>query len=135
MLLGFRDNCFEVENRRMGSFYLSADVLQRNVNLRWRFILVYGPSDHARTDEFLGELQVEVEACQLALVVGGYFNLVSCLADKSNGVVNWPRVSRFNDALAGLAVREISQAGARFTSTNNQAYPIRSVLDRGFVST
>jgi hypothetical protein len=92
MLLGFRDNCFEVENRRMGSFYLSADVLQRNVNLRWRFILVYGPSDHARTDEFLGELQVEVEACQLALVVGGYFNLVSCLADKSNGVVNWPRV-------------------------------------------
>jgi hypothetical protein len=135
MLLGFRDECFEVGSWRKGSFFLSTEVLQRNNNRKWCFMLVYGPADHARTCEFLGELEVEVAACSLPLVVAGDFNLIRRAEDKSNGVVNWPRVRRFNDVLAGLAPREICRAGARFTWTNNQATPIRSVLDRVFVST
>ena len=40
----------------------------------------------------------------------------------------------FNDCIADLAPREIARVGARFTWTNKQADPIRSVLDRVFVS-
>jgi exonuclease III len=134
LLLGFRDEFFEVGFWRKGSFFISADILQRNNNLKWRFMLVYGLADHSRTSEFLGELETEVANCLLPIVVAGDFNLVRRAEDKSNGAVNWPRVRRFNDVLASLALREICRAGARFTWTNNQAAPIRSVLDRVFVS-
>ncbi|KAE8778729.1 retrotransposon protein [Hordeum vulgare] len=40
----------------------------------------------------------------------------------------------FNDYIADLALREIARVGARFTWSNKQVDPIRSVLDRVFVS-
>ncbi|KAE8785922.1 hypothetical protein D1007_40315 [Hordeum vulgare] len=40
----------------------------------------------------------------------------------------------FNDCIANMALREIVRVGARFTWSNKQADPIRSVLDRVFVS-
>jgi hypothetical protein len=70
-------------------------------------MLIYRPADHARTGEFLGELENEVGTCNLPMVVDGDFNLIRRMEDKSNGVVNWPRVRRFNDVLVGLALREI----------------------------
>ena len=40
----------------------------------------------------------------------------------------------FNDCIADLALREIARVGARYTWTSKQLDPIRSVLDRVFVS-
>jgi endonuclease/exonuclease/phosphatase family metal-dependent hydrolase len=95
---------------------------------------VYGPADHSRTREFLEELAFEVENCRYPLVVGGDFNLIIGSEDKNNGNINWPRVRQFNDAIASLSLRELNTTGARFTWTNKQLSPIRSVLDRVFVS-
>jgi hypothetical protein len=134
MLLGFRDEAFEVGTWRKGEFFISADILQRNVNRKWCFILVYGPADHSRTEDFLGELEREVTSSPLPVVVGGDFNLIRRQHDKSNEMVNWPRIRRFNDVIAAMALRKLNHAGARFMWRNNQLYPIRSVLDRVFVS-
>jgi endonuclease/exonuclease/phosphatase (EEP) superfamily protein YafD len=92
------------------------------------------PADHSRTREFLEELEAEVANCSLPLVVGGDFNLIRRSQDKSNEVVCWSRIRRFNDAIAAMALRELNRAGPRFTWTNNQVDPIRSVLDRVFVT-
>ena len=40
----------------------------------------------------------------------------------------------FNDWIADLELRELDRVGARFTWTNKQVNPTRSVLDRVFVS-
>jgi hypothetical protein len=40
----------------------------------------------------------------------------------------------FNDCIADLALREIARVGARYTWSNNRVDPIRSVLDRVFMS-
>jgi hypothetical protein len=40
----------------------------------------------------------------------------------------------FNDCIADLALREITRIGARYTWTNKRVDPVRSVLDRAFVS-
>lgn len=40
----------------------------------------------------------------------------------------------FNDCIADLVLREIARVGARFTWSNKQVDPIRSLLDRVFVS-
>ena len=134
MLLGFRESAFEVMVWRKGVFFLCAEVVQRNTNTRWRFVLVYGPADHSRSGEFLGELIQEINGSALPTVVGGDFNLIRRAEDKSSGNINWPRVRRFNEAIADMALRELDRAGARFTWSNNQLDPICSVLDRVFVS-
>jgi hypothetical protein len=120
---------------RKGVFFISAKILQRNINMIWCFMLVYGPADHGRTDEFLGELERAVADCQVPLVIAGDFNLIRSAGDKSTDNIDWARVRRFNDSIATMALREINRAGARYTWTNRQLNPIRCVLDRVFVST
>jgi hypothetical protein len=97
-------------------------------------VLVYGPADHGRSEEFLQELVLFVSSSQHPVVVGGDFNLIRGVGDKSNGNINWPRVHRFNEALAAMSLREVCRVGARFTWTNHQLGPIRCVLDMVFVS-
>jgi hypothetical protein len=70
MLLGFKDECFEVGSWKKGDFFISAEIWQRNIRLKWRFMLVYGPADHSRTGMFLEELVREVGACTTPLVIG-----------------------------------------------------------------
>jgi endonuclease/exonuclease/phosphatase family metal-dependent hydrolase len=135
MLLGFRDVCFEVGTWRKGRFFIIPDLFHRSRKVKWTFILVYGPADHSRTREFLEELSSEVASCRLPLVIGGDFNLIRGPGDKSNDNINWPRVRQFNDVIAILCLRELHRTGSRFTWTNKQLSPIRSVLDRVFVST
>jgi endonuclease/exonuclease/phosphatase family metal-dependent hydrolase len=67
-------------------------------------------------------------------VVIGDFNLIRGAQDKNNANINWPLVNSFNDCIANLALREISRSGARFTWSNRQSNPVRSVLDRAMVS-
>jgi hypothetical protein len=107
MLLGFRDDTFKVGGWSMGDFCLSAAVLHRSTKMKWRFMLVYGPADHSRTEEFLCEFLREVQASSLPIVVGGDFNLIRGARDKNNDYINWSRVRRFNDVIASLALREI----------------------------
>ena len=40
----------------------------------------------------------------------------------------------FNNSIASVALREVARTGARFTWTNKQLTPVRSVLDRVFIS-
>ena len=100
----------------------------------WACFVVYGPADHRRTDEFLAELSSAILACSLPLVVGGDFNLIRGSEDKNNDNINWPRVHKFNACIANLALREIHRGGSRFTWTNRQLNPVRSVLDRLLVT-
>ena len=85
----------------------------------------------------MGELEAKVSvvsAAQIPLMVGGDFNLIRLGADKNNDNINWPRVAMFNNAIASMALREVARTGARYTWTNKQLAPVRSVLDRVFLS-
>ncbi|XP_071678461.1 uncharacterized protein [Lolium perenne] len=134
MLLGFRDECFDVGAWRQGTFFISATILQRKNNMKWCFFLVYGPADHRRTDEFLGELTHAVAGCQFPVVIAGDFNLIRTADEKSNDNICWSRVRRFNEAIANMALRELERTGARFTWTNKRLRPTRCVLDRVLVA-
>jgi hypothetical protein len=112
MLLGFRDESFEVGDWKKGTFFISATVLQRSCNLKWRFLLVYGPANHSRSTEFLDELVGEIASCSLPLAVGeGGFNLIRDARDKNNSNINWTRIHRFNDTIAALSLREVPRTG------------------------
>jgi hypothetical protein len=74
MLLGLRDSTFEVGATDQGRFFLSATVLYRASRLIFEFIGVYGPVDHARSRNFLEELEAKVDLSQYPVVVAGDFN-------------------------------------------------------------
>jgi exonuclease III len=134
LLLGFRDSVFEVGSIDQGKFFISAVVLHRSSKVIFEFIGVYGPADHSRAQEFLEELEDKVSRGQHPVVVGGDFNLIRGAEDKNNSNINCPRIHLFNDCIARLALRELKRSGARFTWSNKQVNPIRSVLDRVFIS-
>ena len=134
LLLGIKDSILEVGGVDQGDFFISAKLLHRASNFKFEFIGVYGPADHVRSAEFLSELEQKVSSCQIPVVIGGDFNLIRGARDKNNNNINWPRVGLFNDCIARLALREIARTGARFTWSNRQRNPVRSVLDRFLVS-
>ncbi|KAE8784280.1 retrotransposon protein [Hordeum vulgare] len=96
--------------------------------------IVYGPADHHRSTTILDELRRKISSALLSVVVGGDFNLLRSMEDKSNDCVNFPRLQMFNDYIAELGLQELDRVGAKSTWTNSKADPTRSVLDRILVS-
>ena len=137
MLLGFCCAIYEVLSWEVGTFFIAANICVRASLRELVIVQVYGPADHSRSAEFLGELEAKVlavAATHVPLMVGGDFNLIRSDADKSNDNINWPRVAMFNNAIASMALREVAHVGARYTWTNKQLTLVRSVLDRVFMS-
>lgn len=69
------------------------------------------------------------------MLYAGGSGLIRLASYKSSPNVDRLRMHLFNDCIADLALREIARVGARFTWTNKQVDPIRSVLDRVLVLT
>ena len=134
MLLGIRDSTLEVGLVDQGQFFQSATIYHRGAKFKFEFICVYGPADHARSVDFLGEIEHKISHCPYLVVVGGDFNLISGSRDKNNANINWPRLNLFNDCIAWLGLHEINKSRARFTWTNRQRNHVTSVLDRFLVS-
>jgi hypothetical protein len=134
MLMGIRDDVFEVGATDQGSFFLSAILYHRESQFKFEMIGVYGPADHTRLIQFLVDLENKVQRSSFPVVVLGDFNLIRGAQDKNNSNINWPLVNAFNETIARLALREVARPGARFTWSNKQRNPIRCVLDRVLVS-
>ncbi|KAE8805034.1 retrotransposon unclassified [Hordeum vulgare] len=77
ILLGVREDAFSVEDMDRGEFFVSMAVTDRRVHLGWEVIIVYGPTDHGRSADFLAELKNKVERRTTPVVVAGDFNLIS----------------------------------------------------------
>jgi hypothetical protein len=118
----------------MGQFFLSATVMWRVGKIKLEIMGIYGPADHIYSREFLSEITNKINSLNEPLIMGGDFNLIRSQQDKNNDRINWVRLNMFNEAISDWEVREIPRTGARFTWTNKQLNPVRSVLDRVFIS-
>jgi exonuclease III len=134
MLLGIRDDAFEVGSIDQGQFFLGASIMHRHSRFKFDFIGFCGPADHTCSSQFLGDLETKVLSSSFLVVVLGDFNLIRGPRDKSNSNVNWPLVNAFNDSIARMALREVARTGARFTWSNQQRSLVRCVLDGVLVS-
>ena len=85
MLLGFCGATYEVLSWEAGTFFLAANIRVRASLCELVVVQVYGPADHSRSTEFLGELEAKVlavAATHVPLMVGGDFNLIRSDADQ-----------------------------------------------------
>ena len=98
-------------------------------------VCVYGPAQHENSSFFIEELNSLCQNCSLPLVIGGDFNLIRELGDKSSTNCDHSLIDLFNTFIGENHLREIKRSGAKFTWTNKQAGPVLANLDRFLVST
>jgi len=70
----------------------------------------------------------------MPVMMGGDFNLVRKVEEKSSVNVNVSLMDAFDDMINTTALRELQRSGSRYTWSNKQNPPILCVLDRVLVS-
>lgn len=135
ILLDIKDDFLEIERWNKGGFFMEAGIRNRLNNIRWRMMVVYRPTNHSLSDDFISELQQCCLESNLPLVMGGDFNLIRETKDKSSHQGDNKLMELFNSFIEKNNLREIRRCGARFTWTNKQLNPIQSNIDRVLCST
>ena len=106
----------------------------RDGGFEWLLFNIYGPAHEERKREFLEEIQQRILGTDLPVCLGGDFNLVRRVEEKSSGNVNVGLMDAFNDMIGNIALRELNRSGSRYTWSNKQIPPILCVLDRVLIS-
>jgi len=101
---------------------------------KWMLLNIYGPAHDDRKLEFLEEIQEKVLSSDIPMILGGDFNLVRRVEEKSSRNVDTHLMEAFNDMINFTSLRELHRSGSRFTWTNKQIPPIMCVLDRVLVT-
>jgi hypothetical protein len=117
-----------------GEFFQSCTLTMKLDGFQWMLLNIYGPAHDDRKLEFLEEIQKKVLSSDLPMMLGGDFNLVRKVEEKSSGNVDAHLMEAFNDMINVTSLRELHRSGSRYTWTNKQNPPIMCVLDRVLVS-
>lgn len=134
MLMGVDKGMATVTAEDHGEFFQSMTMSMVDDSFKWSLINIYGPAHDDRKREFLEELVTKVQGTDVPLIMGGHFNLVRKVEEKSSGNVNTNLMDAFNDMINTTALRELHRTGSRDTWSNKQTPPILCVLDRVLVS-
>jgi endonuclease/exonuclease/phosphatase family metal-dependent hydrolase len=132
MLLGVDLNCFDIGAIDEGDHYIKFHLCNKSDDFKWELVVVYGPAQDDRKENFLMELVHMCSHENLPLLLGGDFNIPS---EKNNDRFNtrWPFL--FNAVIDDLNLKELQMSGRKYTWANNLATPIFEKLDRILVTT
>ena len=134
ILVGFRDDLFDIISHTCFKYCVSVIVLDKRENVTWQLITVYGTAYYDSKLEFIAELHDIMEKSVVPTLFGGDFNLVRSAADKSNGKNNANWSFLFNDWVNKWALIEFKLSNRSFTWSNNQNFPVMATLDRVFAT-
>jgi hypothetical protein len=85
LLVGVRMGYFDTVEVDQGIYFCSSVVVQKSTGHCFEIINVYGPAQHEFSEDFISELTVKLMSCPYHVVVGGDFNLIREVCEKSNG--------------------------------------------------
>jgi exonuclease III len=130
MILGIRNDDFEIEQVELGTYFLATQIRNRNTNFRSWVVNVYGPAQHENSGGFLQELSDFCGKENLPILLGGDFNLIRCDKERNTGQGDQKLMTSFNDFIGKFHLRELFILGAKFTWSNKQKHPIMVKLER-----
>lgn len=136
-MTGVRDLMFDILDWDQGKFSLKMVVKNKRDGFIWELINVYGPAHQSNRGGggFLDELSQRMQQGVYPMILGGDFNLYRFSDEKSGGGgVDVRRMDAFNLFINQYGLQELFKLGGKFTWTNKQSTPIRSVLDRILVT-
>lgn len=97
ILIGADANVFTLTPGEILDFSLSVMLTNKVTGFAFKLIVVYGSPYEEGKPAFIDELHKVMGAWQGPVMIGGDFNLVRSVMDKSNGVVNFRWVDLFNE--------------------------------------
>jgi len=71
----------------------------KSYGFQWMLLNIYGPAHDDRKMEFLEEIQNKVLSSDLPMMLGGDFNLVRKVDEKSSGNVDVHLMDAFNEMI------------------------------------
>jgi hypothetical protein len=80
-----------------------------------KLLVVYGSTYENGKHNFLDELEKIMSSWQVPIMVGGDFNLVRSINDKSNGIVNFKWMDLFNEWMERWGLIELNPKNRKFT--------------------
>lgn len=133
--MGVDRDLADVTSEDSGEFFQSLNLKMKGDGFDWELLNVYGPAHDDRKRDFLEELQNKVQSAEHPVLLGGDFNLIRRIEEKSSSNVDLHMMDAFNNMINNTALRELQRSGNRYTWTNKQNPPIMCVLDRVLCST
>lgn len=91
---------------------------------------VYGPSTDDRKYAFIRELYSIASLVQHSWILGGDFNLIRWMIDRSSLNVNFRLMSLFNDLIRDTALIDVPLHNRRYTWASSRPNPSHSRIDR-----
>jgi hypothetical protein len=134
-LLGIDLDIFDIGAVDEGDFYVKWHLCNKENNLKWALVAIYGPTQSNLKEKFLTEM---VQMCShelLPILIGGDFNILRNPSEKNNDNFNhrWPFL--FNSVIDWLNLRELKMSRRKFTWANSLPNPTFEKLDRILMST
>lgn len=113
--MGVKEDRLKTEGWYKGDFFVGITIRNKIDNFRWNLYVVYGPAQHEHSKLFLNELKRLGEQETLPYIVGGDFNLIRKLEDRSSGMGDIRLIDVFNDYVEQAELRELQRGGAGST--------------------
>jgi hypothetical protein len=130
ILCGINLERFDVLQVAEHEFAISAEVVDKKTRGHVRLIIVYGPAQDDRKEQFLIELSNICAQNKLPPTSGGDFNILRFSSEKNKNFTANRFSDMFNWIINSYELREIVMNGGKFTWSNNQMNPTLEKLDR-----
>ena len=134
MLVGSNADLFTMTTGDLLDYTTSVMLTNKMSGFSFKVISVYGSPYEDGKQAFLDELHKVLGSWQGPLILGGDFNMVRAISDKSNGIVNFKWMDLFNEWIDRWGLLELNPKNRKFTWTNNQDNVIMAKIDRILVS-
>lgn len=118
----------------VGEYVLACSFRSVEEDCSWAFAGVYGPNFDALKSSLWDELAGLLSWWVMPWCIGGDFNVIRFLAERSSGVRLNSSMLEFSDFIFEQGLMDLPLAGGSFTWSNNQEIPIWSRLDRFLIS-
>jgi len=127
-------NNFDIGAIVEGDFYVKFTLRVKSNDFKFVLYAVYGPAQLQNKCAFLVEIANTCSKETLPYIIGGDFNIMHCLEDKSSGDFDpkWPIF--LNATIESLDLKEITMVGRQYTWTGPRDNPTFEKLDRVLVS-
>jgi hypothetical protein len=135
ILLEVDFGAFDIGAIDEGDFYVKFTLRYKPTDFKFVLSSIYGLAQLQNKCAFLAEIANTCSKENLPFLIGGDFNIMRKLEDKSSGVFDhkWP--SLFNAVIESLYLREIVMTGRQYTWAGFADTPTYKKLDRVLAST
>jgi exonuclease III len=134
VLSGINCERFDVGLRNQGVFILQHNLWDKEKEIKWNLMNVYGAPNDENRDAFLSELAAFCSKSKEPFLLGGDFNIIKYSYEKNKNFHPSRFISTFNAIIYTHELRGVHMSGGMFTWSNNQRDPTLEKLDRVLMS-